>query len=75
MLREGVGETRKANKQKSEQGLKNEEINLPGGRQPRSVLHKAVLGPPRTLAGGAGRRWLLLGSLPLQPLWAPALAW
>lgn len=61
--------------EKSEQGLKNEEINLPGGRQPRSVLHKAVLGPPRTLAGGGGRRWLLLGPLPLPLSWAPAPTW
>lgn len=55
----------------SEQGLKNEEINLPGGRQPRFVLHKAVLGPPRTLAGGGGQKWLLLGpQLPPTPSWA-----
>lgn len=57
-----AGGTREANMEKSEQGLKNEEINLPGGRQRPSVLHKAVLGPPRTLADGGGRRWLLLGA-------------
>lgn len=61
--------------EKSEQGLKNEEINLPGGRRPLSVLHKAVLGPPRTLAGGGGWRCLLLGPRPPLPSWAPASPW
>ena len=61
--------------EKSEQGLKNEEINLPGGRQPRPVLHKAVLGPPRMLAGGGGRSWLLPGPLPPLPSWVPAPHW
>lgn len=55
LAREPVGVGRLRWK-KSEQGLKDEEINLPGGRQPQSVLHKAVLGPPRTLADGGDRR-------------------
>lgn len=53
---QGVSGGREAKVEKSEQGLKNEEINLPGGRQPQSVLHKAVLRPPRTLEGGGDRR-------------------
>lgn len=49
---QGASGGREAKVKNSEQDLKDEEINLPGGRQPQSVLHKAVLGPPRTMAGG-----------------------
>lgn len=53
---QGASGGREAKVEKSEQGLKNEEINLPGGRQSQSVLHKAVLWPPRTSEGGGDRR-------------------
>lgn len=76
MQREGWGwGTREADMEKSEQVLKNEEINLPGERQPPSVLHKAVSVPPRTVVHGRGRRWLLLGPLLPLPGRAPAHAW
>lgn len=73
--REACAGRGRGDKEKSEQGLKNEEINLPGGRQPRSILHKAVLGPPRTLAARGDWRGLLPGPLPPLLSQAPAPDW